>query len=107
MYLFLDVNNLPKGKNLTIEFILKFINHKDPNEMVQKGKNLAFCYQLLIMGFIEFKTTFPIKGGQGWGDRRAIKSNRITEEAGFLKADTLHLEASMSIKKVFWTLSNP
>jgi len=88
VYLFLDVNNLPKGKNVTIEFILKFVNHKDPNESVKK----------------EFKTTFPIKGGQGWGDRKAIKTAKVSEDTGFLKQDSLSLEASISIKKVHWVL---
>jgi hypothetical protein len=41
VYLFLDVNNLPKGKNVTIEFALKFLNHKDPNEAVKKGNRIS------------------------------------------------------------------
>jgi len=79
---------MPKGKNVTIEFFLKFVNHKDPNEAVRK----------------EFKTTFPIKGGQGWGDRKAIKSSRITEETGFLKQDCLFVEAQIVLKRAVWSL---
>lgn len=88
VYLFLDVGNMPKGKNVTIEFQLRIVNHKDPNDSVRK----------------EFKTTFPIKGGQGWGDRKAIKACRITEEDGFLKLNTLHMEAQIILKKVCWNL---
>jgi len=88
VYLFLDVTNIPKGKNVTIEFMIKFINHKDPQEAVKK----------------EFKTTFPIKGGQGWGDRKAIKASRIAEDSGFLKQDALYLEAFIQQKRVHWNL---
>lgn len=37
IYLFLDVNHMPKGKAVTIEYFLTFINHKDPDETVKKG----------------------------------------------------------------------
>jgi len=88
VYLFLDVSSTPKNKNVTIEFYLKFINHKDPNDSVKK----------------EFKTTFPIKGGQGWGDRKAIKGIKLTEETGFLKQDTLHVDAQIMLKRVTYAL---
>jgi len=88
VYLFLDVGCAPRGKNVTIEFALKFCNYKDSNESIRK----------------EFKTTFPIKGGQGWGDRKAVKSNRINEESGFLKQDSLFIEAQIVLKKVLWVL---
>eukprot|EP01116_Phalansterium_solitarium_P003360 TRINITY_DN14178_c0_g1_i1.p1 TRINITY_DN14178_c0_g1~~TRINITY_DN14178_c0_g1_i1.p1 ORF type:complete len:464 (-),score=143.66 TRINITY_DN14178_c0_g1_i1:534-1814(-) len=88
VYLFLDTANIPKGKTVSVEFMLKFINHKNPADSVKK----------------EFKTTFPIKGGQGWGDRKAIKTSKITEEAGFLKKDTLYVEAQISLKKLVWVL---
>jgi hypothetical protein len=39
VYLFLDVGSVPKGKSVTIEFQLKFVNHKDPNESVRKGNH--------------------------------------------------------------------
>lgn len=90
IYLFLDVSSLPKGKNVTVEFMLTFINHKDANETIRK----------------EFKTTFPIKGGQGWGDRKAIKATKISEESGFLKQDTLFVEATVSQRKVQWTFNS-
>lgn len=41
VYLFMDVNNLPKGKNVTVEFVLKFVNYKDPMESVKKGTVLC------------------------------------------------------------------
>jgi hypothetical protein len=37
IYLFLDVNHMPKGKAVTIEYFLTFINHKDSDETVKKG----------------------------------------------------------------------
>lgn len=40
VYLFLDVQSQPKNKNVTIEFQIKFVNHKDPNECVKKGSKL-------------------------------------------------------------------
>jgi len=88
VYLFVDVASIPKGKHVTIEFMLKFVNHKNPNESVRK----------------EFKTVFPIQGGQGWGDRKAIKSSKISDDSGFLKQDTLFVEAQISLKKVQWVL---
>jgi len=88
IYLFLDPSGIPKGKNVNIEFMLGFLNHKDACETVKK----------------DFKTTFPIEGGQGWGDRKAIRSSKIHEEGGFLKLDTLHIEAQLLIKKVTWVL---
>lgn len=42
IYLFLDVNHMPKGKAVTIEYFLTFINHKDPDETVKKGKCSTF-----------------------------------------------------------------
>lgn len=88
IYLFLDVNHMPKGKAVTIEYFLTFINHKDPDETVKK----------------EFKTTFPIKGGQGWGDRKAVLASKISAENGFLKQDTLYVEAEIAVKKITWNL---
>jgi hypothetical protein len=87
IYLFLDVGHMPKGKSITLEYNLKFINHADPNETIKK----------------EFKTTFPIKGGQGWGDRKAIKST-LLETNGFLKDDTLNVEAEIAVKRVTWSV---
>jgi hypothetical protein len=58
----------------------------------------------LLTNCSEFKTNFPIKGGQGWGDRKAIRASSITEEAGFLKQDALYVEAQISLKKVHWSL---
>jgi len=88
IYLFLDVNHMPKGKSVTLEYFLTFTNHRDANETVKK----------------EFKTTFPIKGGQGWGDRKAVLSSKITADNGFLKQDTLYVEAEISVKKITWTV---
>jgi len=88
LYLFLDMNNILNGKSVNLEYSLKLVNHIDPLESVKK----------------EFATTFPIKGGQGWGDRKAIKSSKITEEAGFLQKDTLYLEAEIIVKKVLWVV---
>ncbi|KAL6044324.1 RGS-containing protein kinase RCK1 [Balamuthia mandrillaris] len=88
IYLFLDVNHVPKGKSVTIEYFLTFLNHRDPNDNVKK----------------EFKTTFPIKGGQGWGDRKAVLASKITADNGFLKQDTLYVEAEISIKKLIWAV---
>eukprot|EP01133_Synstelium_polycarpum_P016370 gene16370-19479_t len=36
IYLFLDTNQVPKGKNLTIEYYLKFFNQKDPTLSIKK-----------------------------------------------------------------------
>eukprot|EP01087_Luapelamoeba_hula_P021686 TRINITY_DN7628_c0_g1_i1.p1 TRINITY_DN7628_c0_g1~~TRINITY_DN7628_c0_g1_i1.p1 ORF type:complete len:423 (-),score=59.84 TRINITY_DN7628_c0_g1_i1:54-1322(-) len=88
IYLFLDVNHMPKGKAVTIEYFLTFINHRDPAETVKK----------------EFKTTFPIKGGQGWGDRKAVLASKITADNGFLKQDTLYVEADIAVKKLTWNV---
>jgi hypothetical protein len=52
----------------------------------------------------EFKTTFPIKGGQGWGDRKAVLASKISAENGFLKQDTLYVEAEIAVKKITWNL---
>eukprot|EP01112_Ceratiomyxa_fruticulosa_P022670 TRINITY_DN838_c0_g1_i4.p1 TRINITY_DN838_c0_g1~~TRINITY_DN838_c0_g1_i4.p1 ORF type:complete len:552 (+),score=88.26 TRINITY_DN838_c0_g1_i4:182-1837(+) len=87
IYLFLDVAHLPKGKSITLEYYLRFINHRDPHESVKK----------------DFKTTFPIKGGQGWGDRKALK-NSVLEQNGFLKDDVLHIEAEISVKRIAWSV---
>jgi len=87
IYLFLDVGHLPKGKSITLEYYLKFVNHKDPAESVKK----------------EFKTSFPIKGGQGWGDRKALK-NHLLDQSGFLKDDTLLVEAEICVKKTSWSV---
>jgi hypothetical protein len=46
----------------------------------------------------EFTTTFPVKGGQGWGDRKAIKVSKIEDE-GFLKQDSLSVSAIILVKK--------
>lgn len=116
IYLFLDVNHVPKGKAVTIEYYLTFINHKDPDETVKKGS----CASRVDVSHLacvsshrghasspptpEFKTTFPIKGGQGWGDRKAVLASKITAEDGFLKQDTLYVEAEISVKKVMWNL---
>jgi len=39
IYLFLDVNHMPKGKTVTIEYFLTFVNHKDSDETVKKGRS--------------------------------------------------------------------
>jgi hypothetical protein len=65
VYLFLDVNTVPKGKTLTIDFSLKFVNHKNPLESVKKGNTIPSIISINIACSIDFKTTFPIKGGQG------------------------------------------
>ena len=49
------------------------------------------------------ETTFPIKNGQGWGDRKAIKNTQM-EQAGFLKDDTFYIEAEIAVKKVMWAV---
>lgn len=87
IYLFLDVAHVPKGKSISIEYVLRFVNHKDNNDSIKK----------------EFKTTFPIKNGQGWGDRKAIKNTQM-EQAGFLKDDTFYIEAEIAVKKVMWAV---
>eukprot|EP00005_Dracoamoeba_jomungandri_P002076 CAMPEP_0174252672 /NCGR_PEP_ID=MMETSP0439-20130205/2042_1 /TAXON_ID=0 /ORGANISM="Stereomyxa ramosa, Strain Chinc5" /LENGTH=243 /DNA_ID=CAMNT_0015333241 /DNA_START=568 /DNA_END=1299 /DNA_ORIENTATION=+ len=88
IYLFLDVNQMPKGKSVTIEYYLTFVNHKDSSESVKK----------------EFKTTFPIKGGQGWGDRKAVLASKVNAENGFLKQDILLVEAEITVKKTLWSV---
>eukprot|EP01132_Coremiostelium_polycephalum_P010786 gene10786-13207_t len=87
IYLFLDTLQLPKGKSVNIEYYLKFCNQRDVNNSVKKN----FC------------STFPIKGGQGWGDRKAIRTS-LLEANGFVKDDTLLIKAEIVVKRVFWLL---
>lgn len=88
IYLFLDVSDVPKAKSVKIEYFLTFVNHASPGESVRK----------------EFKTTFPIKGGQGWGDRRAVQATKIDSENGFLKGDVLVVECELTAKKIFYAV---
>ncbi|EFA80504.1 RGS-containing protein kinase [Heterostelium album PN500] len=87
IYLFLDTNQIPKGKSLTLEYYLKFFNQRDQTLSVKK----------------DFRTTFPIKGGQGWGDRKAIRAS-VLESNGFIKDDTLLVMTSILIKKTCWSI---
>jgi len=87
IYLFLDVASVPKGKSITLDYYIKFVNHKDPAESIKK----------------EFKSVFPIKAGQGWGDRRALSTLQL-EQNGFIKDDTVVIEAEISVKKHTWTV---
>ncbi|GAM23650.1 hypothetical protein SAMD00019534_068250 [Acytostelium subglobosum LB1] len=87
IYLFLDTNQVPKGKSLTLEYYLKFFNQRDPSQSVKK----------------DFRTTFPIKGGQGWGDRKAIRTS-ILENNGFIKDDQLLVKTEVIIKKTSWSI---
>jgi MATH domain/TRAF-type zinc finger/Zinc finger, C3HC4 type (RING finger) len=87
-YLFLDTSSCPSNKRVTIEFALRFVNHKDASQTVKK----------------EFKTQFPIRGGQGWGDRRALAVSRLTEEEGFIHRDTLVMDATITLKRTSWTV---
>lgn len=121
--MFLDVAHVPKGKSISIEYVLRFVNHKDPNDSIKKGMISLWLFLLLdnfalfqsrtkirfgfrnvfLIWHPEFKTTFPIKNGQGWGDRKAIKNTQM-EQAGFLKDDTFYIEAEIAVKKVMWTV---
>jgi len=87
IYLFLDIGHIPKGKSITLEYYIKFVNHKDPMESIKK----------------EFKSVFPIKAGQGWGDRKAI-CNHMLEQNGFIKDDTMIIEAEISVRKLTWAV---
>ncbi|EGG16392.1 RGS-containing protein kinase RCK1 [Cavenderia fasciculata] len=87
IYLFLDTHQIPKGKSLALEYYLKFFNHRDPSQSVKK----------------EFRTTFPIKGGRGWGDRKAVKS-ALLDSSGFIKDDTLLVKAEINVKKTCWSI---
>jgi hypothetical protein len=87
IYLFLDVVHMPKGKSITLDYYIKFVNHRDPAESIKK----------------EFKSVFPIKNGQGWGDRKALP-NQMLEQNGFIKDDTLLIEAEISVKKLTWSV---
>jgi len=87
IYLFLDVAHMPKGKSITLDYYIKFVNHKDPADSIKK----------------EFKSVFPIKNGQGWGDRKALP-NQMLEQNGFIKDDTLVIEAEVSVKKVTFSV---
>lgn len=89
IYLFLDMGpQLPKGKSVTLEYCITFVNHKNPKKSITK----------------DFKTTFPIKGGEGWGDRKAIRTNKLTDESGFLKDGALSIEAEINVSKVTWNI---
>lgn len=44
IYLFLDVVHIPKGKSITLDYYIKFVNHKDPSDSIKKGTHwLAPC----------------------------------------------------------------
>jgi len=87
MYLFYDPPPR-RNRTITLEFTLTVVNRRDPNDSIKKG----------------FKTTFPVDGGQGWGDRKFMSCQRITEAEGFLKESTLDISAHIHAKKVTWLL---
>eukprot|EP01094_Clydonella_sp_ATCC50884_P004740 TRINITY_DN1375_c0_g4_i1.p1 TRINITY_DN1375_c0_g4~~TRINITY_DN1375_c0_g4_i1.p1 ORF type:complete len:114 (-),score=33.80 TRINITY_DN1375_c0_g4_i1:64-405(-) len=68
IYLFLDVDALPKRRSVHLNYRLSIPNLRNPSQSLSK----------------EYKATFPIKGGQGWGDRRAIAASAVTKASGFL-----------------------
>ena len=82
IYLFADLTTLPKGKFISLDFEIIIVHPTNPRNSLKK----------------DFTTVFPVKGGQGWGDRKTVKSIKI-EEDGFLKQDTLTVSAVMTVKK--------
>ncbi|EGC36517.1 hypothetical protein DICPUDRAFT_150981 [Dictyostelium purpureum] len=87
IYLFLDTTDIQKGKSLSLDFSLKFTNQKDQNQSLQR----------------EYKHIgFPLgSDGQGWGDRRSIKTS-ILESAGFIKDNSLLIASEITVKKEFY-----
>ncbi|KAF2075122.1 hypothetical protein CYY_003557 [Polysphondylium violaceum] len=86
-YLFLETSKAPKGKALFLHYFIEFQNQRDRNQSIQK----------------EFDVLFPIKGGQGWGDRKAIKYTSL-EKDGFIKDDTLIIRSDILVKKNLWSI---
>jgi len=86
-YLFLETSKAPKGKALFLHYYIEFQNQRDRNQSIQK----------------EFDVLFPIKGGQGWGDRKAIKYSSL-EKDGFIKDDTLIIRSDILVKKNLWSI---
>lgn len=43
----------------------------------------------------EIKGAFPVKGGQGWGERRVMRNAELTEERGIVVQDRLLIEIEM------------
>ncbi|KAN0026419.1 hypothetical protein ACTFIV_007403 [Dictyostelium citrinum] len=85
IYLFLDTSDIPKGRCINTEFSLKFNNQRDPLQSLNR----------------EYKATFPIRDGSGWGDRRSIKTHSL-ESNGYIKDNTLLITAEVTIKKILW-----
>eukprot|EP01097_Dermamoeba_algensis_P004985 TRINITY_DN3177_c0_g1_i4.p1 TRINITY_DN3177_c0_g1~~TRINITY_DN3177_c0_g1_i4.p1 ORF type:complete len:424 (-),score=38.54 TRINITY_DN3177_c0_g1_i4:93-1364(-) len=84
VFLFLDVEKpFPKDQHVVLKYSFLFKNFKDNSKSIKK----------------DFQAKFPIKGGQGWGDRKMLKNKVITEDSGFLFRDTLHIVLSLSIKE--------
>lgn len=90
-YLFLEDDfDRPPKKFLTISYSLRFVNYLDPLESYKK----------------EFeKLSYPPKGDYGYGDPRAIKTSRITEDNGFLKDNTFTIEAEIFVTDSHWIVT--
>lgn len=86
--------------SLDISFRLVFISLIDDDRMKRKQAHLEFALRVVNLEPArshrrELKTSFPVKGAQGWGERRLLE-NRSLGELGFLVDDALTIEVRLS-----------
>mmetsp|Transcript_25322 Transcript_25322/g.28168 ORF Transcript_25322/g.28168 Transcript_25322/m.28168 type:complete len:428 (+) Transcript_25322:94-1377(+) len=89
VYLFMDLESqLPVGKHVALDYYITFRNHKD----LSKSLKMAFS------------SDFPIKGGQGWGDRHALRSQKVTEANGFVHSGKVEIEITIYRSHTYWEI---
>lgn len=94
-----DLHQL-KGQSVFIEFAVRVVNHRDPHRTLRTSLQISF----------------PVKGGQGWGDNKvssspsgallplnssqAFPTAQLTEEAGFIMGGKLLVDAELYVKRI-------
>lgn len=112
LYLFLDITTAPKNKSIILSYSLMITNHKDARASFKKGTVESSAYGdersaplTRRCCAVDYRAQFPIKGGQGWGDRRAMRSTAVSVDSGFLRRpyDVLVVTVEVMSKTTCWT----
>lgn len=88
LFLFVDSESIPNGRTQVVEFTMRIVNHKSPNDSLKRV----------------WRVRYPVASHHGWGARKVIATQSVSEQTGFLLNDKLHIEGHLLLKRLHYDL---
>jgi hypothetical protein len=89
LFLFVDSDSIPNGRTQVVEFAMRILNHKISTDSLKRV----------------WRVRYPVASHQGWGARKVISTQSVSEQTGFLLNDRLHIEGHLMLKRLHYDLT--